>query len=131
MAAARVERSGRRMTFAGAGHPPAMVVQPGAEPRLLGSNSTVLGALPEAVGPEAAIEVDLAPGDRIFLYTDGITEVFDARGEMLGVAGVRNFVREDSRLPLREMKQSILDKVAAWRDGPATDDVPLVLAEVV
>jgi PAS domain S-box-containing protein len=131
MAAARVERSGRRMTFAGAGHPPAMVVQPGAEPRLLGSNSTVLGALPEAVGPEAAIEVDLAPGDRIFLYTDGITEVFDARGEMLGVAGVRNFVREDSRLPLREMKQSILDKVAAWRDGPATDDVSLVLAEVV
>jgi hypothetical protein len=29
------------------------------------------------------------------------------------------------------MKQSILDKVAAWREGPATDDVSLVLAEVV
>jgi len=130
MAAARVERSGRHMTFAGAGHPPAMVVQPGAEPRLLASNSMVLGALPEAVGAEAAIEVDIEPGDRIFLYTDGITDVFDARGEMLGVEGMRNFVREDSRLPLHEMKQSILDKVAAWRDGPATDDISLVLVEV-
>jgi phosphoserine phosphatase RsbU/P len=131
VAAARLQRGGRHMTFAGAGHPPAMVVQPGAEPRLLASNSTVLGAFPEAVDPEAAIEVDLAPGDRIFLYTDGITEVFDARGEMLGVEGVRNFVREGARLPLREMKQSILDKVAAWREGPATDDVSLVIAEVV
>jgi PAS domain S-box-containing protein len=46
MAAARVERSGRHMTFAGAGHPPAMVVQPGGAPRLLVSNSMVLGALP-------------------------------------------------------------------------------------
>ena len=131
VAAARVERSVRRMTFAGAGHPPAMIVQPGAEPRLLASNSMVLGALPEAVGPDAAIEVDLATGDRIFLYTDGISEVFDARGEMLGVEGVRNFVRQNSRLPLREMKRAILDKVAAWREGPPTDDISLVLAEVV
>ena len=76
------------------------------------------------------ISLDIEPGDRIFLYTDGITEVFDTRGEMLGVAGMQNFVREDSRLPLHEMKQSILDKVAAWRDGPATDDISLVLVEV-
>jgi phosphoserine phosphatase RsbU/P len=91
----------------------------------------VLGALPDAVSPEAAIEVDLAPGDRIFLYTDGITEVFDARGEMLGVEGVQQFVRESALLPFHEMKQSILDKVTAWRNGPATDDISLVLVEVL
>ena len=130
LAAARVERDGRRMTFAGAGHPPAMVVQPGAGPRLLESNSTVLGALPEAVSPEATIMADLRPDDRIFLYTDGITEVFDAHGEMLGVEGVQQFVRESAVLPFHEMKQSILDKVTAWRDGPATDDISLVLVEV-
>jgi hypothetical protein len=28
------------------------------------------------------------------------------------------------------MKQGILDRVAAWRDGPAVDDVSLVLVEV-
>jgi serine phosphatase RsbU (regulator of sigma subunit) len=64
------------------------------------------------------------------LYTDGITDVFDSRGEMLGVEGVQKFVREASLLPFGEMKQGILDRVADWREGPATDDVSLVLMEV-
>src|SRR4029077_11088569 len=130
MAAARVDRSGRRMIFAGAGHPPVMVVQPGEEPRLLESRRMVLGALPNAVAEEATLDVDLHAGDRIVLYTDGITDVFDSRGEMLGVEGVQKFVRETALLPFREMKQGILDRVAAWREGPPSDDMSLVLVEV-
>ena len=70
-------------------------------------------------------------GDRIVLYTDGITDVFDSRGEMLGVEGVQKFVRETSLLPFGEMKQGILDRVAEWREGPSADDVSLVLVEVL
>ena len=130
VAAARVERNARRMVFAGAGHPPAMIVQPGEEPRLLESRSMVLGALPNAVDGEATLDVDLLPGDRIVLYTDGITDVFDSNGEMLGVEGVQKFVREAALLPFKHMKQGILDRVAAWREGPASDDVSLVLVDV-
>jgi PAS domain S-box-containing protein len=130
LAAARVDRSGRRMVFAGAGHPPVMIVQPGEEPRLLESRSMVLGALPNAVAEEATLDVDLQSGDRIVLYTDGITDVFDSRGEMLGVEGVQKFVRETAVLPFGEMKQGILDRVAAWREGPPSDDMSLVLVEV-
>jgi len=130
VAAARIDRGGRRMVFAGAGHPPGMIVHDGAEPRLLESRSMVLGALPEAVGPEVTLDVDLERGDRVVLYTDGITDVFDSRGEMLGVEGVQKFVREASLLPFHEMKQGILDRVADWREGPPTDDVSLVLMEV-
>jgi sigma-B regulation protein RsbU (phosphoserine phosphatase) len=130
VAAARIDRGGRRMVFAGAGHPPAMIVRDGEEPRLLESRSMVLGALPEAVGPEVTLDVDLERGDRVVLYTDGITDVFDSRGEMLGVEGVQKFVRQASLLPFHEMKQGILDRVADWREGPPTDDVSLVLMEV-
>jgi phosphoserine phosphatase RsbU/P len=130
LAAARLDRAGRRMVFAGAGHPPVMVVQPGAEPRLLESRSMVLGALPNAVDMEATLDVDLEAGDRIVLYTDGITDVFDSHGEMLGVEGVQKFVRETALLPFKQMKQGILDRVAAWREGPPSDDVSLVLVEV-
>jgi serine phosphatase RsbU (regulator of sigma subunit) len=91
----------------------------------------ILGVLPDAVDPEGALDVDLDPGDRVVLYSDGITDVFDARGEMLGVPGVQEFVCETSLLPFAEMKQGILDRVAAWREGPPSDDVSLVLVEVL
>lgn len=130
VAAARIDRPGRRMIFAGAGHPPAMIAHDGAEPRLLESRSMVLGALPDAVDAEATLDVDLQSGDRVVLYTDGITDVFNSNGEMLGVEGVQKIVRETSLLPFNEMKKGILDGVAEWREGPPTDDVSLVLVEV-
>jgi sigma-B regulation protein RsbU (phosphoserine phosphatase) len=130
LAAARVDRSGRNMEFAGAGHPPAMIVQPGAQPRLLPSRSMILGTFPHAVNADATLHAELEPGDRIVLYTDGITDLFDSRGEMLGVDGVRNIVQETARLPFSEMKQGILNRVAEWHDGPLVDDVSLVLVEV-
>ena len=130
VAAARIQRNGRKLTFAGAGHPPGMIVTPGEEPRMLESRSMVLGALPEAVDDHSVLQADLEPGDRVVLYTDGITDVFNSQGEMLGVSGVQKFVRETSLLPFREMKQGILDRVAEWREGPPADDVSLVLVEV-
>ena len=130
LSAVRIDRDGRRMAFAGAGHPPVMVARRGQEPRLLESRSAVLGAFPDSVDMDATLDVELHPQDRIVLYTDGITDVFDSRGEMLGVEGVQNFVRETALLPFNEMKRGILDRVAAWRDGLPADDVSLVLVEV-
>jgi PAS domain S-box-containing protein len=131
VAAARLDRNGRRMIFAGAGHPPGMIVTPGDEPRLLESRSMVLGALPEAVEMEATLDVNLGRGDRVVLYTDGLTDVFDSQGEMLGVSGVQKIVREAAMQPFSEMKQGILDGVAAWREGPPADDMSLVIVEVL
>ena len=131
VAAVQLDPSGRHMVFAGAGHPPCMVIKPGADPQLLEARSMMLGALSNAVCDEPIIEVNLDPGDRILLYTDGITEVFDEQGEMLGTEGLRNFVRESSLLPFDEMLPAILERIAAWRLGPFADDVTVVLAEVL
>jgi len=130
LAAAQLGPRGRRMHFAAAGHPPAIWVSPSGEARLLEVKSSILGALEDAVASEPAVEVDLDPGDRIALYTDGLTEVFDHRGEMLGIEGLQEIIRSTARKPLPEMKQSILDQVSAFRDGPHTDDISLVLVEI-
>src|SRR5271169_4220509 len=130
LAAARIDAHRRSMVFAGAGHPPAMLARRGQNPVLLESRSMILGALPDAVDVTTTLEVKLQPDDRILLYTDGITEVFNSRGEMLGIPGVQEIVRQTSSLPAHEMKQRILDGVAAWREGPPTDDVSLMLVHV-
>ena len=130
VAAARIDAHRRSMVFAGAGHPPAMLARRGQNPVLLESRSMILGALPDAVDVTTTLEVQLQPDDRILLYTDGITEVFNSRGEMLGIPGVQEIVRQTLSLPAHEMKQGILDGVAAWREGPPTDDVSLMLVHV-
>jgi sigma-B regulation protein RsbU (phosphoserine phosphatase) len=130
LAAARVKWNRRILEFAGAGHPPAMILQPGERPRLLESQSRPLGLIEEAVNGEAMIEVPLNAGDRLVIYTDGFTECFNAQEETLGIQGLSEIVREASLWPLPEMKQNILDHVAAWQSGPPVDDLSLVVVGI-
>jgi PAS domain S-box-containing protein len=130
VAAVRLNRGCRSLQFAGAGHPPAMIVPPGKSPRLLESRSGILGLFENAVDTDSTIESAVESGDRVLIYTDGLTENFNRQREMLGVEGLSEIVRGASDLPLPEMKRQILDSVAAWRSGPPTDDVSVVLVEI-
>lgn len=129
MAAARFSQHGHRVTFAAAGHPPAMIVSDGAL-RLIDSRNGILGCLAETAPSDSAEEIDLATGDRLVLYTDGLVEVFNPSHEMLTVQGLAKLVRESATQSLPQMKQTILDGVTAWRHGPFTDDMSLMIIEV-
>ncbi len=130
VAAIRLDRSCRSLQFAGAGHPPAMIVRKGESPRLLESRSGILGLFENVVDADSIIEASVEPGDRVLIYTDGLTENFNAQREMLGVEGLSEIVRDAFHLPLAGMKRQILDRVESWRSGPATDDVSVVLVEI-
>ena len=128
--AARLDLAARSLEFFGAGHPPAMIVKPGESPRLLESLTPILGLMPDAVDTGAALKIPVASGDRVILYTDGFTESFNKGDDMLGVEGLAEIVRETSKLPLNAMTQEIVNRVAAYRHGPAADDMSLVAVEI-
>jgi len=128
MAVARFVEQGHRLTFAAAGHPPAILISNG-NIRLLEPQTAILGSLADVTTSKSVDDVELISGDRLILYTDGLTEVFNERGEMLGVEGLQDLVRRSAKLPLEEMKQAILDGVAEWRHEPRTDDMSLVIVE--
>ena len=128
--AARLDLVARTLEFVGAGHPPAMIVKPGDAPRFLESRSSVLGLLPDAVDLQTAMKIPVVAGDRVVLYTDGFTESFNTKDDMLGVEGLADIVRETARLPLPEMTQEIVNRVAAFRHGPPADDMSLVVVEI-
>lgn len=129
MAAVRFTAGGRRMSFAAGGHPPGILVSNGTV-RLLDSRTGILGCLSETALPEAAEEHELAPGDRLVLYTDGLVEVFNHSNHMLGFDGLAELVKKAANLPLPKVREAILDGVAAWTNGPLVDDVSLVIVEV-
>jgi PAS domain S-box-containing protein len=129
MAAARFSQRGRRMAFAAAGHPPALLLSKGSI-RRLNSQNGILGCLSETAPSNSVDEISLEPGDRLVLYTDGLIEVFNLHNEMLDVEGLAQLVLDSAKLPLPEMRQAVLDGVAAWRHDPLTDDVSLVIVEV-
>jgi serine phosphatase RsbU (regulator of sigma subunit) len=130
LAAVRFYQSRGCLQFVGAGHPPAIIIRQGQSPLLLESTSMILGLFENAVLAESGVETQLQTGDRVVMYTDGLTESFNSQREMLGVDGLQEIVAEASTLPLAEMKSQILNRVAAWRHGHAQDDISLVLLEI-
>jgi serine phosphatase RsbU (regulator of sigma subunit) len=129
MTAARFSHDGRRLSFSAASQPPAILVSSG-NLRRLESRNGILGCLSETTPSEPSIEVELSPGDRLILYTDGLVEVFNGLDEMLGVDGLEDLVLQSATLTLADMQKTILEGVAAWRNGPLADDVSLVIVEV-
>jgi len=74
-------RSGR-IEFVRAGHPLPLVVPARGEPHFLEAGGPPVGLLPQANFP--VTEVSLAPGDRLLLYSDGVTECTSPEGEEFG-----------------------------------------------
>ena len=130
VAAARLDVAEGRLNFAAAGHPPALLISPSGVVRHLESRSSVLGALEEAVSQQASDEYDLSAGDRLLLYSDGLTEVWNCDGQILDVEGLEKIVRGAAALPLTAMRQAIVEGVNSYSAGPVQDDVTLVLVEV-
>ena len=67
-----------------------------------------------------ASRVEFRPKDVFFLVTDGLTEVFDERGEEFGMDALKEAVRRASDRPLSELAASLLTQIRAH--GKQLDD---------
>lgn len=64
----------RRVTLAGAGHPPALILAPGREPSPIETEGGLLGVFPEHTFP--SVEFSLDEGEVLALYSDGFETAF-------------------------------------------------------
>lgn len=130
MGAARLDFSGRQLVYAAGGHPPTFLISPCGDVCRVESLSTVLGRLEEAVPEKASEEFRLSAGDRLMLYSDGLTEVWNENDEILGVEGLEKIVRKSATASLHDMREAIIEGVNSYRVGPLHDDVTLILADI-
>jgi phosphoserine phosphatase RsbU/P len=72
----------RTITFENAGHCPALLVKKSGQAEFLRGDGAVLGVLPEWVYKDYSVTVNT--GDRLLLYTDGVTEAENQHAEQFG-----------------------------------------------
>lgn len=120
------------LRYCNAGHPPALLQRSDSPADLKYLSSTgpklfpapVVRALPRTSG-----EVKLEPGDRLLLYTDGLTEALSPDHREMGLEGVETAVRE---APAAKILGHLLARFQNHCDGrPVEDDVTVVLVERV
>ena len=128
LAAAEIEAATGRMRFASAGHPAALLLRAAGGVEQLEAMTLPIGVISEGAG-FASRHVEMAAGDRLLLYTDGFIEVFGSDRQTLGLGGLERIVRNAAAAPLPALKQAVLDGVSAYRHGPLSDDMSLVLVE--
>ena len=121
-----------RFSYANAGHNPPLWLRTQAvsgevvTAELLTRTGMALGVIEHAQMADRFI--DLAPGDRLFFYTDGVTEAFAASGEAFGEDRLQevllNSQAQTAHALLDELDQAVTTFVA---EHPVSDDITLIV----
>jgi sigma-B regulation protein RsbU (phosphoserine phosphatase) len=117
----------RKVTCASAGHHAAACLARGQAPRLAFRESgRVLGLLPaEDISSET---LPLEPGDTFVLFTDGVSEAFDVRGELFGEERLLAHLKDFSGRSARDTTLGVLEAVRRHAAGAKQSDDITVLS---
>lgn len=116
-----------RVQLVQAGHPHPLIQRHDGPVEQIGT-----GGLPVGVLPGASFEVmsvDLGPGDRLLITSDGIIDATNQRGEIVGTAGLKNILKLHAPLAGFALLESMCWSVAEFTSGERQDDVSALLLE--
>ena len=118
----------RVLHYVNAGHCPPILRRQNGEMESLAPTRPVLGfMLDEGFRSE---RLALAPGDRLLLYTDGVSEAANDSEEEFGPERLAQLVKVLGHETMQDRYAAIMDKVRAHAAGKFTDDATLLLLSV-
>ena len=118
----------RAFRYCDAGHPYPILVSAGAAHTLDNGGGAVLGVFPSWNYQDSS--VNLKSGDRLLLFTDGITEAEDSQGEEFGVERVAAFGKAHTANSAAELNEQLLAQVSDFCGAQFQDDATLVVLAV-
>jgi sigma-B regulation protein RsbU (phosphoserine phosphatase) len=118
----------RVLRFTNAGHNPPLLIRANGAAEHLTTGGRVLGAFPDSTYQQG--EIVLQSGDRLVLFTDGITEVRNAAGEEFGEARLRQLLTGEHARSAADLQQLVMDRVTKFCAGHFEDDAALMVVEV-
>jgi len=118
----------RSFHYSNAGHNPPLLMHTDGSYQWLETGGTILGAFPNQVYAEE--RVPLEPGDRLILYTDGLTESHKGDDVEFGNDRLVDLVRSTITKTPREIRDAIVARVEAWAGTPLPDDLTVLVIGV-
>ena len=128
----------KALYYSYAGHPPLLVNKAGttrwipAEGDYLpeqGVTNIPLAVLPDTQYLQFQLPMDT--GDRVLLYTDGVTELRDEHGVEFGVEKLLQALDKYNHLPLHDLKECLAHELYAYSNGKLDhDDITFIFTEV-
>ena len=121
-----LEISTGRLTFSDAGHEYPLLLGADGQLRVVKeAHGFVLGAMEMTRYRSASL--DLAPGDRLFVYTDGVTEAVNEEKVLFGMERLTGILPEAGRYSPRELVGLVQEKVTAFAgSAPQADDMTML-----
>lgn len=111
-----------------AGHPPPLLKRASGSVQLMENGGAVLGMFPHWQYENSLVQ--LAPGDRLLLFTDGITEACKADGEQLGEERLMHLLEKLAAEPPPALNRRLLESVKSFGGSHLQDDVTLIAIAV-
>jgi serine phosphatase RsbU (regulator of sigma subunit)/predicted enzyme related to lactoylglutathione lyase len=116
----------QRLRYANCGHLSAILLRRDGTIERLHSTATVLGLFEEWDTP--TVECQLSTGDTLALYTDGVTETFDASGEEFGEQRLVEILRRNTGLSAHQLLDLVVEQVQRFGSTEQHDDITLLMA---
>ena len=124
-----LDLSSLTLRYVSAGHPGPIHVPAGADPIALEAAGLPIGMFPDTEYTEYAARLE--PGDRLYFYSDGVTEAMNPADDDFGVPGLIGSLAGSRNRPLGETIQEVRRAVGRWRGPePLDDDLTLLALEV-
>ena len=125
---AQLDGPTRLFRYASAGHNPPFLLRRDGTHQRLREGGGVLGVFPNQKFDLGSAQ--LAPGDRVILFTDGVTEANNPEGEEFGEARLLSLLEQNRASSAGELQKTILNAASAFSGGHWHDDVTLLVLAV-
>ena len=111
-----------------AGAPPLLVLRANGQADVLSTKGTPLGVVAFEAG---LLEAPFNAGDRMLVFSDGVTESQTAKGGQFGIRRLRDFFASNQKTPLAELATQLLGILDSSRGSelPQDDDITFVVLE--